>query len=207
MQPQPIKHDIFGPGDYDPSKGAPVQSGNNGRFQNLADERYKKQGAIYQDYQQQQANRIAAERQAVMAESQRQAEALQQQRQAAAAQQEQAARELESQRNAEQQRLAQAAREQEAAYEQQRQAQAQAIAEQQAAQAAELAKQELNTNAASQSIRILGAKGVQAKAPAAAVTRGKKPLGVGGAATVSPTQSLRIGSTARTAGVGTNLGV
>jgi hypothetical protein len=73
-----------------------------------------------------------------------------------------------------------------------------------AAQEAEIAAQQLNTDAVAQSLRVLGTKPTGGKTPTAPVTRSKPQMGV---ATISPTQSLRIGSTANTAGVGTNLGV
>ena len=198
---------------YDPSKGPPAEMPNpgNNRFANL----YNNQQRAYDEYQSQQAqqaqqaeaDRIAADRQQAIAETQRQSAELQRQMQEVAAGQARASQDFGSQRDAEMQRLDQAARDQAASYGQQRQALERELAEQRAAQEAELAKQQLNTSAVSQSLRVLGTKGSQVKAPAGAVTRGKKPLGVGGVATVSPTQSLRIGSTPRTAGVGTNLGV
>ena len=142
--------------------------------------------------------------QAAVADQQAEMVRLQTAQEAAARLQEQTTRDLESQRDAEMQRLAQASQDQENYYAQQRQSQAQAIAEQNAAQVAELGQQQVNTDAVAQSLRVLATKATQSKAPTAAVTRGKQQLGI---ATVSPTQSLRIGSTARTAGVGTNLGV
>jgi len=142
--------------------------------------------------------------QAAVADQQAEMARLQAAQDAANRTQQQTTRDLESQRDAEMQRLAQAGRDQESYYAQQQQGQAQAIAEQNAAQTAELAKQQVNTDAVAQSLRVLATKSVQSKAPSAAVTRGKQQMGV---ATISPTQSLRIGSTARTAGVGTNLGV
>ena len=92
----PKKFDPFGPGDYDPSKGAPVRSTGGGRFQSIADERYKKQGAIYEDYQRQQAqaqmDRLAAERTAAVVQQQQQLqEAQRQQAELAAAQGKEAA--------------------------------------------------------------------------------------------------------------------
>jgi hypothetical protein len=189
---------------------------NNQVFQSNPNENYDSQLEQYNAAQAElqrrqqindQLSAQAAEREAAIAESQGQAEAIKQQLDAVAAQQAKDAADFETARSAEEKRVRQEAKDQEAFYAERAANQARQIAQQQAAQAAEIATQKLNTNAASQSIRILGAKQAQTKAPVATVTRGKKSLGVGGVATISPTQSLRIGSTANTAGVGTNLGV
>lgn len=175
----------------------------------------KKSAAKAAEAEQERQNELARQRQAeldrqaqmmqaAVADQQAEMARLQAAQDAAMKVQQQTADQLTAQRDSAMASLARAAKEQSDYYAKQQQQQEQLLAQQGAAQKADLAQQQLNTDAVAQSLRVLAAKTAQGKAPTAAVSRGKPQLGV---STISPTQSLRIGSTGRAAGVGTNLGV
>ena len=71
------------------------------------------------------------------------------------------------------------------------------------AQEAQIAQDRLTTQAASQSLRVLAGRDAQSKAPTAPITRrGTEPR----VKATSATQTLRIGSSGRSSGVGVNIG-
>ena len=112
-----------------------------------------------------------------------------------------ATRQAEAVRIAEAQRQAQVQQQQEA----QRQAELQRQAEQaRIAQEQQLARERLATQAASQSMQVLGRAGATTAAPTAQTTRANK--GAARVRTTSGSQGLRIGSSATAPGAGLNIG-
>lgn len=122
----------------------------------------------------------------------------------AAAAQQKTIETLTAQRDYEMGLIEQAAQQQKALIEKQRSEQQAAIAQQQQVQNQQIQQQELNTQALSSSMRVLASMQSQSKAPTAQMTkRQSASLRI---RPTSPTQSLRIGSSGRSSGVGVNLG-
>lgn len=110
-------------------------------------------------------------------------------------------------RSAEQARVAEAQKQ--AQVQQQEEAQRQVQLQEQAEQARiaqeqQLARERMATQAASQSMQVLGKAGATTAAPTAQTTRGSK--GAARVRTTSGTQGLRIGSSVAATGAGLNIG-